>query len=163
MFWSCICHICLVEVRWTFIHCTMCHVYQGTLCVESETHVIWISCTVLSLLIAMKFSTCYPDGLSYWTRCSPDEGQTEQTTLCLKTRSSAVAERPCDASCHYIHRVQKKRCHWFFCCNFYKYWRIFIIFRAQLRKGMLKSLAQKFLAIHLLCSYHTVWKSQTQK
>jgi len=25
-----------------------------------------------------------------------------------------------------IHRVQKKRCHWFFCCNFYKYWRIFI-------------------------------------
>jgi len=27
-----------------------------------------------------------------------------------------------------LHRVQKKRCHWFFCCNFYKYWRIFIIF-----------------------------------
>jgi len=23
---------------------------------------------------------------------------------------------------------KKKRCHWFFCCNFYKYWRIFIIF-----------------------------------
>ena len=22
----------------------------------------------------------------------------------------------------------EKRCHWFFCCNFYKYWRIFIIF-----------------------------------
>jgi len=31
----------------------------------------------------------------------------------------------------YLHRVQKKRCHWFFCCSFYKYWRIFIIFRAH--------------------------------
>jgi len=30
----------------------------------------------------------------------------------------------------------EKRCHWFFCCNFYKYWRIFIIFHAQLRKRM---------------------------
>jgi len=29
----------------------------------------------------------------------------------------------------------------FFCYNFYKYWRIFIIFRAQLRKTMPKSLA----------------------
>ena len=29
----------------------------------------------------------------------------------------------------------------FFCCNFYKCWRIFIIFRAQLRERMLKSLA----------------------
>jgi len=28
----------------------------------------------------------------------------------------------------YVHRVQKKRCHWFFRCNFYKYWRTFIIF-----------------------------------
>ena len=28
----------------------------------------------------------------------------------------------------HIHRIQEKRCHWFFCCNFYKYWRIFIIF-----------------------------------
>jgi len=28
-----------------------------------------------------------------------------------------------------IHRVQKKRCNWFFCCNFCKYWRIFIILR----------------------------------
>ena len=24
---------------------------------------------------------------------------------------------------------KKKRCHWFFCCNFYKYWRIFIHWR----------------------------------
>jgi len=64
-----------------------------------------------------------------------------------------------------LHRVQKKRwCHWFFCCNFYKYWPIFfIIFRPQLHKRIPKSLAQKFLAIHLLCCYHTVWKSQTQK
>ena len=51
----------------------------------------------------------------------------------------------------------EKRCHWFFCCNFYKYWRIFIIFRAQLHKRMPKSLAQKMFAIHLLCCYHTVW------
>ena len=29
-------------------------------------------------------------------------------------------------------------------------------FRAQLHKRMLKLLAQKFLAIHLLCCYHTV-------
>jgi len=29
----------------------------------------------------------------------------------------------------------------FFCCNFYKYWRIFIIFRAQLYTRMPKSLA----------------------
>jgi len=36
---------------------------------------------------------------------------------------------------------KKKRCQWFFCYNFYKYWRIFIIFRAQLRKTMPKSLA----------------------
>jgi len=27
-----------------------------------------------------------------------------------------------------IHRVQKKRCHWFFCCSFYKYWHIFYNF-----------------------------------
>ena len=39
----------------------------------------------------------------------------------------------------YLHRVQKKRCHWFFCCNFYKYWRIFIISHAQLHKRMPKS------------------------
>ena len=35
----------------------------------------------------------------------------------------------------------EKKCHWFFCCNFYKYWRIFIIFRAQFWKRMPKSLA----------------------
>jgi len=39
-----------------------------------------------------------------------------------------------------VHRVQKKGCHWY-CCNFYKYWRIFIIFRTQLHKRMPKSLA----------------------
>ena len=61
-----------------------------------------------------------------------------------------------------IHRVQKKRCHWFFCCNFYKYWRIFIIFRAQLHERC-QSYWRKILAICSLCCYHTVWKSQTQK
>ena len=65
----------------------------------------------------------------------------------------------------HLHRVQKKGATDFFCCrpNFCKYWRIFIIFRAQLHKRMPKSLTQKFLAIHLLFCYHTVWKSQTQK
>ena len=33
-----------------------------------------------------------------------------------------------------IHPVHIKRCHWFFRSNFCKYWRIFIIFRAKLRK-----------------------------
>jgi len=44
-----------------------------------------------------------------------------------------------------IHRVQIKRCHWFFCCNFYKYWRIFIIFREQLHERMPKYWRKNFL------------------
>jgi len=35
----------------------------------------------------------------------------------------------------YTHRVHIKRCHWFFRRNFYKYWRIFVIFCAQLRQS----------------------------
>ena len=35
-----------------------------------------------------------------------------------------------------LHRVQKKGATDFFCCNFYKYWRIFIILRAQLHSGI---------------------------
>ena len=39
----------------------------------------------------------------------------------------------------------EKKCHWFFSCNFYKYWQIFIIFRAQLRKRMPKYWRKNFL------------------
>ena len=39
-----------------------------------------------------------------------------------------------------VHCVHIKRCHWFLCCNFYIYRRIFIIFLVQLCKRMPKYL-----------------------
>ena len=40
-----------------------------------------------------------------------------------------------------LYTVSRKKVPLIFCCNLYKYWRIFIIIRAQLRKRMPKSLA----------------------
>ena len=48
----------------------------------------------------------------------------------------------------YIYTVSRKRCHWFFCYNFYKYWRLFIFFCAQLRKRMPKSLHKNLSSAH---------------
>jgi len=46
-----------------------------------------------------------------------------------------------------------------FCCNFYKYRQIFMIFRAKLRKRMPKYTVQEFrakAAIHLFCCYRSM-------
>ena len=44
-----------------------------------------------------------------------------------------------------LYTVSRKKCHWFFCCNFYKYCRIFIIFSAQLHKRMQSYWRKNFL------------------
>ena len=48
-----------------------------------------------------------------------------------------------------IHRVHIKKVPLIFCRNFYKYWRIFIIFRAQLRQRMPKSHWRKIFLPHI--------------
>jgi len=88
-----------------------------------------------------------------YTACQKNNATVVVTTICILASVFQTQYTSCP----------EKRCHWFFCGNFYKYWRIFIIFCAQLRKRMPKSLAQKFITTRSLCCYNTVWKSHTQK
>ena len=50
-----------------------------------------------------------------------------------------------------IHRVQKKRCHWFFCCNFYRYWQIFIIFVHNFARECQSHWRKKIFTTRSLC------------
>ena len=91
------------------------------------TAVVWFWCQVEFRRRSSAYSCCVREALFQFQRVSVVVQRFNPVIL-------LGGFYPALAHWRAIYTVsRKKRCHWFFCCNFYKYWWIFIIFRAQLR------------------------------